>query len=149
MIKLYTSYFANLKNTDSGDYLHINISRFPPVFFKDYIESRENFKNGPAFAPSADLLKRYKAGECTMDEYKCEYITQVYNFIVEDKKMSVEDWVNAVNAEFGEKYKGIIFYCFEKPDDFCHRHLLARFFEIHGIPCTEIRGKIKAPGALF
>jgi len=149
MIKLYTSYFANLKNTDSEDYLHVSIARFPPDFFTCYVESRENFRTASAFTPSADLLKRFKAGECTEEQYKTEYITQVYNFITVDKKMSVEDWVHAIDAEYGSKYKGVIFYCFETPEKFCHRHLLSRFFEIHNIQCPEIKEKIKKPGALF
>ena len=37
------------------------------------------------------------------------------------------------------KYK--FFICYEKPDDFCHRHLAADWMRKAGIPCEEWKKK--------
>ena len=34
--------------------------------------------------------------------------------------------------------EGKILLCYEKPGDFCHRHLLAHWMNEHSIPCIEI-----------
>lgn len=31
----------------------------------------------------------------------------------------------------------IVLICYEKPSDFCHRHLVAKWFTENGIPCEE------------
>lgn len=34
--------------------------------------------------------------------------------------------------------KDIVLICYEKPTDFCHRHLVAEWLTINGIKCEEI-----------
>lgn len=33
--------------------------------------------------------------------------------------------------------KDIVLICYEKPSDFCHRHLVAKWLAKNGIPCEE------------
>ena len=35
--------------------------------------------------------------------------------------------------------KDVCLICYEKPEDFCHRHLVAKWFNEHGIPCEEYK----------
>ena len=33
--------------------------------------------------------------------------------------------------------KSIALICYEKPEDFCHRHLVAKWFSENGVNCKE------------
>ena len=35
----------------------------------------------------------------------------------------------------------IALICYEKPGDFCHRHLVAKWLREHGVDCTELEYK--------
>ena len=34
--------------------------------------------------------------------------------------------------------KDAVLICYEKPDEFCHRHLLAEWLILHGYDCKEL-----------
>ena len=36
-----------------------------------------------------------------------------------------------VVARLEKPYKGIVFVCYEKSDDFCHRHIFADYMRTH------------------
>jgi hypothetical protein len=47
--------------------------------------------------------------------------------------------LHRINAEHGGR--GLVLLCFEdlsKPGQWCHRQMLAEFFEEHGVPCPEL-----------
>ncbi len=97
---LKTSYFANYRKF--GDLKPISISRFPPRGFKG--EQRLDL------APSESLLRRYKEGLVSEEEYKKEYILGL------PAEINIED--------------DSVLLCYEKKGDFCHRRILG---EILGI----------------
>lgn len=70
--------------------------------------------------PDADLVFGMKRGEISKEYYEEQYYKML---------LSRKDWI-AENIEFmrnGEK--DIVLLCYEKPNDWCHRHILARFLK--------------------
>ena len=113
-MKIYTSYFANYRNFPIGS-LMVGITCFPPN--SSMINVRE-------LAPSADLLRDYK--NHTIDEYmfKMRYLNELRERDITPEK--VKNILNVIATE--EQCNGdIILCCYEKPNEFCHRHILAEW----------------------
>ncbi len=101
-----TSYFA--KKTAATDPNAVSIARWPPRWWttgRRYI----------ALAPSADLLKRSKAG-LPWPEFVKEYQRDVLD------KLDPAKVLSDLGAD-------AILLCWEKPGDDCHRHLVAEWLE--------------------
>jgi uncharacterized protein YeaO (DUF488 family) len=98
---IYTSYFANVKNLIKAGIVPISIARYIPrgIHIESWIE----------YAPEPHILHAYKQGKLTKLEYKKLYLEQ----------LSQLDITKIL------RYDGIALVCYEKPDDFCHRHILA------------------------
>ena len=101
-----TSYFANKKIV--SDQNAVSIARWPPRWWG----SRRRYD---ALAPSADLLKRFKAG-LSWPQYVYEYECDVLRYL---------DPVKVV-ADLG---RDAILLCWEAPDEECHRRLVAAWLE--------------------
>jgi len=114
---IYTSYFAQLKKIKNP----VSISSSSPVWY-----------NGPehkALAPSWWLVKAYKNGVLNVDQYTEEYGRQL-------KSLSIEEVIKGIKKLY-PKEEEITLLCYEKPSDFCHRHLVARWFNLHGYDVKE------------
>jgi hypothetical protein len=101
-----TSYFAN--RNAAGNPLSFSISRWPPRWWG----SRKRYI---ALAPSADLLKRSKAG-LPWPEYCAEYKRDVLARLDPGK----------IYADLGPD---AILLCWESPGADCHRRLVAQWLE--------------------
>lgn len=117
----FTSYFANLKNLPTEHVTPVSIARAAPVWYKG-LEYKQ-------LAPSWSILKEFKE---THDEkkYSEQYIKEVLDnlnpYEVREELMKLtEDWQ-------------IVLLCYEKPDEFCHRHLVADWLSSYGIPVQEV-----------
>ena len=77
----------------------------------------------PIFAPSVALLKAFKAGEATQEQYVNRYRAEMAQSCVINRNY----WIN-----FIETNESIAIACYEKYGDFCHRYMLARMLEIFG-----------------
>lgn len=113
-----TSYFANIKKL--GDFTPVGIAQWPPRGF-----------HGPSIpwlAPPKDLIRSWKAGGMTTGDYIAWYTSAVLN--------NLPDAATLVRklGKFGDK---IALCCYEKPEDFCHRHILAARLCEMGIDCQE------------
>lgn len=117
---VYTSYFGNLKQLASSNVVPVSISLWKPKWF--------NGNQYLALAPKADMLKR----DISQEEYIYEYKTRVLGKL--DAKIVYEELV----SKFG---KNIALLCYEKPDDFCHRHLVAEWFRESGLQIEEFELK--------
>lgn len=106
-MKIYTTYWSKVKRLPSS-IKPIGISMFPPkgTSAEKLIE----------LAPSADLLKAAKSGIITKDEYSAVFKEQL-------KLLCANDIVNSIRSIAGTGDAAIV--CYEKPGDFCHRHLVA------------------------
>lgn len=112
MAHIYTSYFANWRNFPEGS-LKIGVTRFPPAYWKDEI----NIEN---LAPSVETLRQYQ------NKFLDEYIfKQLYVRELEDRGLQA-DGVRRILNDLA-KDRDIVLCCYEKPEDFCHRHILAEW----------------------
>lgn len=119
---IFTSYFALTKKLIEAGYEPISISRFPPKFFDG--------KKALGLAPSEYILKRYKDGVINEEQYTKEYIEYL-----ESRKDKIIDYLRIL---FLDK-RNVVFLCYEKSGDFCHRRILADWFKKNtGLEIPEI-----------
>lgn len=137
MIDFYTSYYANYENIPKN-YICVPISRVVPDGFSDYPNItiiKDNF-----IAPDDNLLFDYKNGRIDEIEYKKRYINKICTYINScDRFNDLFDWAKAVDKHYGDEYDGIVFLCYEKPGDFCHRHIFSKLLNLYGIECKEFK----------
>lgn len=111
-MKIYTSYFAiNATHPQAK-----SISRWTPKWFKG--------PSIPLLAPCAEILEAYKS---TGDK---EHLYEAY--LERLNEIGIERVRNVLRD-------GDILLCYEKSDDFCHRHVLAWFLTQHGVEVEELR----------
>lgn len=116
-MKWYTSYYANWRNYSSNNFVTVAISRYSP----------KNVKVGAicrSLAPSKSLLNRYKNGKITKTEYATEY-TDALCVLRDSGKLS--KILRIIKESFPQK--DVVFLCYEKKGEFCHRRCLAKFLE--------------------
>ena len=112
---IYTSYFAAMrKMTNEQKKNCISISRFTP---KGIIIPRYTL-----LAPSAMILSNYK-----MYKDELEYTIHFTNHL---NRLDIEKIYRDLD--------GKILLCYESPEKFCHRHLVAKWFNDHGFECKEL-----------
>ena len=110
---IYTSYFGMLKRVENP----ISIAIYAPKWYK-----------GPEFktlAPPWTLVDEFKKGDLTHVAYQEIYFRKVLDRLDPLK----------VAAELKSLYPGqknITLLCYEKPRDFCHRHLVAKWLWASG-----------------
>ena len=121
MKMIYTSYFGQIKNLPDN-YEPICIARWKPKWY--------NGKVLLSLAPSDRLLRWWKSSkqdEAAQEKYKAAYMSMLKTY----KEAALERIIKNIAAS-----KVPVLVCFEK-DGFCHRHLIAEWFNSHGIECEE------------
>ena len=116
---LYTSYFSKADKLPSN-ICAISIAGWPPKGWK-----------GPQYkvlSPSWDILSEWK-----QDHDDEKYIKRFNEEIL--GPLSPENVVKIIKQIAGKKDACLC--CFEKPDDFCHRHLVAKWLTENGFECKE------------
>lgn len=121
-LDLYTGYYKEMNLYKEKNLLPVSISRFQP---KGYVGEVLT-----SLAPSEDLLRQYKNLKITMDDYDKEYLSYLES----------EEGYDAIRVDLGTTmyqkaldggYDGIVLMCYESPDEFCHRKLLANYLQEH------------------
>lgn len=108
-----TSYFAKYKGENG-----VCIAGGVPSWFKSRVYKK--------LAPKYWFFKKWKDGEFTNEDYIKYYYKEVLDKL--DAKQ--------VYKELGED---AVLLCYENPNDFCHRHLVAEWLEKElGIEVKEI-----------
>lgn len=123
-MKIYTSYFGNIKALRQAGIIPVCIALWPPRWF-----------NGPCLrnvAPSYSILKQTRSDEEYTRRYNSEILTP----------LNVAETIELIKERWGEQ--PIALCCYEKPDEFCHRQLLAEALRKQGIEVTEF-SKPQAP----
>lgn len=115
--KIYTSYFANLRNIPNS-LEPIAVSLFTPSFY--------NGKRAIDLAPSKEILNDYKSGKIDENEYKMRYLD-----LLSDRAESLSDW-----CDYFEKNE-VVLVCYEGKDKFCHRHILGELLKDIGFEVVE------------
>lgn len=102
---MHTSYFAKAKKLENA----ISIALYPPKWFTGKLCQK--------LAPSWDILSEYKR---TGDE---QVYTKAYTYEV----------LEGLDPRtlFNELGENAILCCWEANSKFCHRHIVARWFEEH------------------
>lgn len=115
-MKIYTSYFANSRAFGKEGVMAISIARYSPKWF-----------NGPRYtevSPTGYML----SGACTHEEYLRRYDEILRRL---DPKKVIADVENIA------KGRDVALCCYEKPGDFCHRHLLSEWLRKNGYDVKE------------
>lgn len=116
---MWTSYFAKL-NRLPKDVIPIAICAKPP-----------NWYGGARYgllAPPYDVLMGYKR-DGDKEKYVREYRKRVLANLNPDR--TVDDLFRISGG------KAFAMLCFEKPEDFCHRHLVAEWLRENGFEVEE------------
>lgn len=124
-MNIYTGYYAQMKKYKAAGLVPVSIAYLTPVWY----EGETCFE----LAPSRKLLKGYKAGEVTQEEYAKQY----------KDFLKTVNWGEVIEKLFtiSDRHDGrdLVLCCYEKPSDFCHRHLLAEYLTKSGYPVEEFK----------
>lgn len=106
-MKILTTYYADLKNL-SPDVVPISIAGKKPegVGILEY----------KRLAPSWSIFSEYKYGEGTQENYVRRFKAEILG------KLSREQVLQDLEEMSGGK--DVALCCYEKPRDFCHRHIV-------------------------
>lgn len=129
---IYTSYFAKLKSLPNN-IIPISICGKAPDWYKGL-----QYKK---LAPKYDFFMEWKK---THDN---DYYIKCFNEQVLDKLnvlTVMRDLIDLVNSTENHIGKEIALICYEKPSDFCHRHLVADWLRKNGLQCEEWTQEIKS-----
>lgn len=118
-MKIWTTYYANLKKLP-GYILPVSIAGWAPKGW-----GREEYKK---VAPKKSWFWEYKK---TGDQefYVAKYYETVLSGLT--KESVVKDLENIISRH--PECTEIALVCYEKPEDFCHRHILAAWLENYNI----------------
>lgn len=108
MGKIYTGYFAGWRAWPTGA-LAIGVTRFKPDYWTGI--------NLDKLAPSAELLRQYRNNYIDEYMFKNIYLSELNN-----RGLTPNFVRQSLKEAAGER--DIILCCYEKPNEFCHRHIL-------------------------
>lgn len=122
---IYTGYYAQMKRYRQMGLIPVSIAYLTPQWY----DGEVCFE----LAPSRTLLKRWKQGEITEEEYTKQYLHHLDNDVQWSKVWKKLKQISA-------KYDGsdLVLCCYEKAGDFCHRHILAEYLTETGIDVVEV-----------
>ena len=122
---IYTGYYSKIKEyADSGLTL-LSISRTKPEFAKSCIDS-------PQLFPSNKILWDHKKGNIDEVEYTGKYLDQL-------NVLGIDRIIKMIQI-FGDN---VVLLCWESPEKFCHRHILADYINKNSNINVEEFGKEK------
>lgn len=119
-MKIYTSYFAIISYLPS-DLVPIAICGKSPEWYVG-LEYKK-------LAPKYKFFMEWKKTKDN-DFYVKHFNTEVLDYLNADEIVK--------ELEQMSDGKDVVLLCYEKPDEFCHRHLVAEWLNGYGYPCTEI-----------
>jgi len=118
-MKLYTSYYANIKNIPE-DYILVSISGGITEDIKNAMDIHDK-----RFAPNLSLFTEYKNSPEGINR-EVRYVKRFKKEILENRDINeiLKSWTDKFG--YDKKY---VMLCYEKPEDFCHRHIVAEAIE--------------------
>lgn len=118
-MKIYTSYFGNLGRLKDSGIEPIGIALYPPKWFRGC--------SVQTCSPTKSILF---AKNQTQEEYVSRYRKEVLS------RLDVNGFLETLKS-FSHG-KDVALCCYEKPSDFCHRHILAEWLnENYGLDIQE------------
>jgi uncharacterized protein YeaO (DUF488 family) len=119
LIMIYTSYFAKLRKLPET-IIPISICGKAPDWYKGL-----QYKK---LAPKYEFFMQWKQNHDNEYYIKCFNEQVLSNLSAETIVSELENMADN---------KDIALICYEKPSDFCHRHLVAKWLCDNGIECKE------------
>lgn len=121
---IYASYFAKITELENHNVIPISICAKAPDWYKGL-----QYKK---LAPKYDFFMKWK------QNHDNDYYIEHFNKEVLDK-LNARDVVLELSeiAGFQDRFNDISLICYEKPSDFCHRHLVAHWLNENGFECKE------------
>lgn len=116
---IYTSYFARLKYLPDN-VIPISICGKAPSWYKGL-----QYKK---LAPKYDFFMKWKDNHDNK-QYIESFNEQVLSRL--DVREVIKELFDMANS------KDICLICYEKPNDFCHRHLVSNWLNNNGVKCKE------------
>lgn len=123
---IYTSYFGNLKNL-SSDCVPIAICGKSPNWYTGL-----EFKK---LAPKYNFFMEWKKNHD--NDYYIEHFNKEVLEPLNPNDIIKELLLMAHNYKNPNYTSHIVLLCYEKPSDFCHRHLVAQWLKENGFECEE------------
>lgn len=124
-MKIYTSYFGNLRKLHSAGIVPISIARWNPKWFEGI-----SYK---VVAPLPEMLRDNITQQQYIEQYRRRVLSRV------DQAVMLKDLERLTGG------RDCALLCYEKPGDFCHRRLLADWMlETTGLEIPEF-GQEKKP----
>ena len=122
---IYTGYYSKIKEYADSGLTMLSISRTKPEFAKSYIDI-------PQLFPSDKILWDYKKGKIDNMEYTSKYLDQL-------NELGIDRIIKMIQI-FGDN---VVLLCWESPEKFCHRHILADYINKNSNINVEEFGKEK------
>ena len=122
---IYTGYYSKMKEYADLGLTLLSISRTKPEFAKSCIDI-------PQLFPSDKILWDYKKGKIDEMEYTSKYLDQL-------NELGVDRIIKMIQI-FGDN---VVLLCWESPEKFCHRHILADYINKNSNINVEEFGKEK------
>lgn len=126
---IYTSYFAKIKELERNNIIPISICGKAPDWYKGL-----QYKK---LAPKYGFFMEWKKN------HDNDYYIEHFQSEVLDQLDAVEVILDFSRLSYGFNVgeNDIALICYEKPSDFCHRHLVAEWLNQNGFKCEEWRSK--------
>lgn len=127
---IYTSYFGKLKKFPD-DLIPIAICAKCPNGYQGAVYK----KLAPTYQILMDYKKAADGGWESLYWAQTKYVTRYRAQILD--KLDPQQVVRELEDLAGGR--DIVLLCYERPEAFCHRHLVAEWLKSHGISCEEWR----------
>lgn len=126
---IYTSYFAKLKELENHNVIPISICGKAPDWYKGL-----QYKK---LAPKYGFFMEWRKN------HDNDYYIEHFQKEVLDGLDATEVILDFSRMDYGFNVgeNDIALICYEKPSDFCHRHLVAGWLNQNGFKCEEWRSK--------
>lgn len=106
---IYTGYYSKVKVYIESGLVPVSISRTKPEFIKEIDTIFQ-------LAPEQNILWNYKNGVIDEMEYTSKYLSQL-------DRIGIREILKSIH-KYGDN---VVLLCWEAPDKFCHRHILADY----------------------
>lgn len=123
---IVTSYFANWRRLVKDGFTIVSVASHSPRSFLGIRWTQ--------VAPRYALVCSHKAGELTDTQFQERYLQQLTESVL-------PDYLIETLKSYELSYGKVALCCYEKPSDFCHRHILADYIKQTGINVKEYAPK--------
>lgn len=117
---IYTGYFANVRRLPP-EIVPVSIALYSPRWFSGLRYGK--------LAPTDCILREWKSNP-DVERYIRLYQSDVLAWL--------SPYSVVCDLMIMSEGKDVALLCYEKPDAFCHRHLVADWLKRNGYPCEEL-----------